>query len=286
MLQDKETKVLQIITSSGPKLPTELTKAVGIESYIASAILSTLVKNGHLHNSSRKIGSSLIYYIDGQEETVRQMLLKELNVTELKALETIKKMRVALDNDLYPQERYLMNDLKDFVTQLKLKTDDNQEITCWKYYEVSDAELMNIVKSKLVPKKEPEAVKEKFVPIKEEFIPIKEKTLRKKAVTLSGFGEKVNKYLQGIDADTTAVIRSKPNELVSLIKIPTIIGSQSFMLFALNKKSITETDISKIYVESSKERKPVLLVVVNELGSKAKKYVEKHFGDVLKIIRI
>ena len=279
MLQDKETKVLQIIQSDGPKLPTELTKAVGVESYIASAILSTLVKNGHLHNSNRKIGSSLIYYIDGQEETVRQMLLKELNVTELKALETIKKMRVALENELYPQERYLMNDLKDFVTQLKLKTDDNQEITCWKYYEVSDEELKNIVKSKLVPKKEPEAVKE-------ELILIKEKTVRKKAVTLSGFGENVNKYLQGIDADTTAVIRSKPNELVSLIKIPTIIGSQSFMLFALNKKSITETDLSKIYVESSKERKPVLLIVANELGSKAKKYVEKHFGDVLKIIKI
>jgi hypothetical protein len=279
MLQDKETKVLQIIQSDGPKLPTELTKAVGVESYIASAILSTLVKNGHLHNSNRKIGSSLIYYIDGQEETVRQMLLKELNVTELKALETIKKMRVALENELYPQERYLMNDLKDFVTQLKLKTDDNQEITCWKYYEVSDEELKNIVKSKLVPKKEPEAVKE-------ELILIKEKTVRKKAVTLSGFGENVNKYLQGIDADTTAVIRSKPNELVFLIKIPTIIGSQSFMLFALNKKSITETDLSKIYVESSKERKPVLLIVANELGSKAKKYVEKHFGDVLKIIKI
>jgi hypothetical protein len=279
MLQDKETKVLQIIQSDGPKLPTELTKAVGVESYIASAILSTLVKNGHLHNSNRKIGSSLIYYIDGQEETVRQMLLKELNVTELKALETIKKMRVALENELYPQERYLMNDLKDFVTQLKLKTDDNQDITCWKYYEVSDEELKNIVKSKLVPKKEPEAVKE-------ELILIKEKTVRKKAVTLSGFGEKVNKYLQGIDADTTAVIRSKPNELVSLIKIPTIIGSQSFMLFALNKKSITETDLSKIYVESSKERKPVLLVVANELGSKAQKYVEKHFGDVLKVVKI
>ena len=279
MLQDKETKVLQIIQSDGPKLPTELTKAVGVESYIASAILSTLVKNGHLHNSNRKIGSSLIYYIDGQEETVRQMLLKELNVTELKALETIKKMRVALENELYPQERYLMNDLKDFVTQLKLKTDDNQDITCWKYYEVSDEELKNIVKSKLVPKKEPEAVKE-------ELILIKEKTVRKKAVTLSGFGENVNKYLQGIDADTTAVIRSKPNELVFLIKIPTIIGSQSFMLFALNKKSITETDLSKIYVESSKERKPVLLIVANELGSKAKKYVEKHFGDVLKIIKI
>lgn len=299
MLKDKEQKILSIIQSSGPKLPTEVSKAIGTDTYITSAILSTLVKDKHLQNSSRKIGSSLVYYISGQEAIVRNRLLDELNESEKKTLDAIKSLRIAFETDLYPQERFLLSDLKDFAIPVKIRTDSGQELNCWKYYDVSDEEFKNIVNQKLMPKEEPEEPEPPPIPefSKPEVIilPVEktksvkqEKIIPEKKITIpsSAFMDKIKKYLLGIDAEIINTLRAKPNELVTFIKVPTIIGGQSFMLFAFNKKSVTEADLSKIYVESSKERKPILLLVPNELGAKSKKYVEKHFGDILKVIKI
>jgi len=293
MMKDKEQKILSIIQSTGPKLPTELSKAVGIDTYITSAILSTLVKDRHLYNSSRKIGSSLVYFMPGQENIVRARLYDELNDLERKALDRIKELKVAFDVDLYPQERFLLSDLKDFAIPLKIKTDSGQELNCWKYYDVSDEEFKNIVDTKLAPKEEPKPEVQQEIPKeipkvieKPKILKTEPKPEKKIIIPSSAFMDKVKKYLSGIDAETTNTLRAKPNELISTIKVPTIIGGQSFMLFAFNKKSITENDLSKIYVESAKERKPVLLLVTNELSSKTQKYVDKHFGDILKIIKI
>jgi DNA-binding MarR family transcriptional regulator len=295
MLSDKETKVLQIVQMGGPKLPTEIAKIVGIDTYITSAILSALVKHGHLHNSSRKIGSSLIYYTDGQEENVRNLLLKELNDLEKKALERVRELRLAFEDDLYPQERFLLNELKDFTTQIKIKTDDEKELTCWKYYDVSEDEMKNRVQVRLSAAKNAEeqytapSVPNSRHEQEEKLVLVDRPKLAHKKITRvlsSGFAEKINNYLKGIDAETVSVLHSKTNELTSVVKVPTILGCQNFLLFALNKKSVSESDLSKIYVESSKERKPVLLFVTNELSTKANKYVEKYFGDILKVVKI
>lgn len=292
MSNDKEQKIISIIQSSGPKLPTELSKTLGIDTYITSAILSGLVKEKHLMNSSRKIGSSLVYFTSGQENIVRARLYKELNDLEKKALDRIKELKVAFEVDLYPQERFLLGDLKDFAILMTIRTDSGQELNCWKYYEVSDEEFKNIVHEKLAPKEEPEPpfpIPEiEIPPVEKPKVAKQEKIVPEPKVTIpsSAFMDKIKKYLSGIDAEVTSTLRAKPNELVSLIKVPTIIGGQSFMLFAMNKKSVTENDLSKIYVESTKERRPVLLLVPNELSPKAKKYVERYFGEILKVIKI
>jgi hypothetical protein len=279
MLKEKEQRVLQVVQMGGPKLPTEVSKTVGMDTYITAAILSSLAKAGHLHNTSRKIGSSLIYYVDGQEDVVRKRLLSELNDIEKKALERIKGMRVAFEDELYPQERYLMNDLKDFVVQVKVRTDDGQEINCWRYYEVPEEEMRELVKRRLAPKAE--------VQVKRELKLFDgPKTKRGPKESSSVFSKNIEDYIGNIGAETIANIRTKASEVVKVVKVQTIVGSQTFMLYALNKRSVTESDLSRIYVESSKEKRPVLLITTNELGKKAQAFAAKHFGDLLKIVKI
>lgn len=285
MLGEKETKVLQIIQTAGPKMPTEIAKILGIDTYITSAILSSLVKSGYIKSSLRKIGSSQIYYVGGQEENVRNMLFNELNDLEKKTLEHIKELKVAFESDLYPQERFLLNDLKDFVTQIKVRLDNGEEITCWKYYNVPEEEMKDIINSRLFVSKKTEAEKPQVVGTPQVVEKPKHEVKVKRAVS-SDFSEKVKNYLLNIDAQIVNTIRSKANEVVLIVNIPTIIGSQKFLLFALNKKSISKSDLSKIYIESSKERKPVLLLTINQLSQKVKKFAEEHFGDLLKVIVI
>jgi len=147
MADEKETKVIQIISTKGPQLQMDIAKGLGVEGFIAGAILSTLTGRGELKTSHRKIGASPIYYVSGQEQIVKNRLYPELNELEKRALERLKEMKVAFKDDLYPQERVLLSELKDFVDYLQVKQGDD-EVLCWKHNSVSDDEFESILNSK------------------------------------------------------------------------------------------------------------------------------------------
>jgi hypothetical protein len=297
MVTEKELKVLQVVETVGPVLPTEISKNVGMDSFLASAVLATLLKNGAVKRSIRKIGSSLIYYVDGQEEKVRSRLLKELNELEKKALERVKQLRVAFDEELYPQERLMLNELKDFAAPIQVRLDDGREIHCWKYYEVSDDELKQIVNSKVGVKKEvPLPVEQPAVleqpveiPAQPVEIPVQEVALKpqrvKPRVSKDKLLKEVTEYLESVKAKIIE-IGTKKSEVSGLALINSSVGQQEFLIKAFGKKSLGESDLSKIYLESSQHKKPVLLLVKSEPNKKIAEYAKKHLGSLLKIIKI
>ena len=59
---DYKQKILSFVRMKGPVLPTQISKEVGQNTMIASAMLSELVAKGELKFSHTKVGSSNDYW--------------------------------------------------------------------------------------------------------------------------------------------------------------------------------------------------------------------------------
>jgi hypothetical protein len=274
---------------------------IGTETMLASAFLSTLISKGHVKVSHRKIGSSPLYYVDGQEQKTRDVLYSELNDLEKKALERLRELRVAFKDELYPQERVLLSDLRDFAAYLQI-TNEAQEFVCWKYYSVTDDEFNSILNSKLNKQEEPAIIVEHGEVIlgeepeqkllaktkifdSEPKIEPKEIVVKKKRepkIHQSDFDLKVDEYLKNANIEVLEK-NIGHGESSYLVSTKTPFGHQNYFLKTKNK-SLTESDISKIYVETSSKKYPIILFTPKQLNKKVKAYVEKHFGNLIKII--
>lgn len=305
MLNLKENQVYTSIQTKGPLLPIEIARSLSMETYIVSAILATLLKNKKIEISKRKIGSSNLYYIPGQEGLVRKRLLPELNALEQKALQRVKELKVAFENELYPQERFMLKEMLDFVNLLKVKT-EKEEFDVWVDAELTKEEINEIIKKRLENLKEKstpiekpkEALPEKNIPIekeetKQELLsqePPKElpekKERKRKSTQNTNFNEKLNDYLKRVDITLIKVLSIKANENIAIVSIPSIIGDQFFYMFYTTKKNLNEGDLSKIYLEASKHKMPILLILENEINSKINQYIKDNFGNLIKIIKM
>ena len=305
MLNLKENQVYTSIQTKGPLLPIEIARSLSMETYIVSAILATLLKNKKIEISKRKIGSSNLYYIPGQEGLVRKRLLPELNALEQKALQRVKELKVAFENELYPQERFMLKEMLDFVNLLKVKT-EKEEFDVWVDAELTKEEINEIIKKRLENLKEKstpiekpkEALPEKNIPIekeetKQELLsqePPKElpekKERKRKSTQNTNFNEKLNDYLKRMDITLIKVLFIKANENIAIVSIPSIIGDQFFYMFYTTKKNLNEGDLSKIYLEASKHKMPILLILENEINSKINQYIKDNFGNLIKILKM
>lgn len=146
VLQIKE-KALQIVRTRGPILPVQLTKELGINVLMASAILSELVDTKVLKLTYLKIGSSPMYYVVGQEPKL-QMFRDKLNDKQQIAFDMLSRNKVLQDREVEPVIRLSLRDMKDFALPLQVTSGSFSEIF-WKWYLISDSEAEPIIKEKL-----------------------------------------------------------------------------------------------------------------------------------------
>jgi hypothetical protein len=301
MLTEKEEKILGLVRMGGPVLPIKVSKALDVETYLAGALLSTLVGNGHLKLSHKKIGSSPIYYIPGQEPKVREMLYTELNDLEKKTLERIKEMKVALESDLYPQERFLLKGLIDFATPLTL-TFNNETLNIWKYNVVSDEELNQLLKSRFDKKEaqpsspapenvpaqikveEPKLAEPKTESLSTVFETPEKPARKRKAKAPSEFIKKVRQYLDDKSSEISEEKVVSNGEHLFSITVKTQFGAHDFLAKAKDKSSISESDLSQFYLECMNQKKPGILFVPKELNKKLEQFLEKNVGKLIKIV--
>jgi DNA-binding MarR family transcriptional regulator len=317
MLNEREARVIEFIQRKGPSLPIDIAKYLGIDSLLASAIISGLINKGYIKYSHRKVGSSPLYYIPGQEDIVRRKLYPELNDLEKKALKRLEELRVAFREDLYPQERVLLTDLKDFVSYLQIKKDD-KEFYCWKHYSVSDEEFQKILKERLEPEelkqeiqeqkqeeltqdafvkeepvKERQEIKEiklkpqppKEVFVKKEVIHKEKKSSTAKKKEKSVFEKKAMEFLSKNNAEilTEEISRTESNYVIN-IKTP--FGIQKYLVKAKNKKSISEGDLSKAYLDATTKKMPVIILTPSTPTKKAMEFIKNNFEGFVKIITL
>ncbi|MCW1296223.1 MAG: hypothetical protein OH319_00900 [Candidatus Parvarchaeota archaeon] len=280
MLLNKDEEIINFIKVVGPSLPVDISKKLGINSILTTALLAELVKSGKIKESARKFGNSSYYYVDGQEEILRNKLLQDLKYQEKLVLERIKKEKFVFEEDLSPQERFFIKNLLDFVTPLRIKIGENEGL-CWKYYSTKLEEIEETIRKMLEEKK---VEKEKEGVQKE--IPKEAPKEFKKEEKISDFEKCVEEILKNFAEINEKKVVKKNNEINYVVSSNTNFGKVSFYVKAKRKAKISESDLSLLFTEGNRRKMPMILITDGEIPKKVESFRQKNFGDLLKIVKI
>ena len=134
LLAEKE-KIIAVIRSSGPSYPGRIARATGLPPLFASAFLSELVAEKKLKLSNMKVGSSPLYFIDGQEK-ILENFVEYLNNREKEAFKLLKESQILEDEKQEPVIRVALRNIKDFALPITVKVDGETKLF-WKYFSLS-----------------------------------------------------------------------------------------------------------------------------------------------------
>jgi len=304
-------KALNIVRSRGPILPAQVNKELGVNVIFASALLSELVDNKAIKISNTKIGSSPVYYVVGQEPKL-QMLRDKLNDKQQKAFDMLKRDKVLRDAEQEPVIRASLRDIKDFAHKLQVTFGGHTEIF-WKWYLNSDAEVEPIIKEKfskierslpkedvkeqlkeiednlkkLEKKQEPEKVVEKELPVKKTKVKKEAITAQVKLATGNTVDESDKFMMKVVDIFKKDKIElseikqiRKNKDFEGIATIPSAVGTITYFCKAKDKKSISDSDLSLLFVQSQMKKMPILLVTTGKLTKKAETLLNKEFKNI------
>ena len=125
-------RVKQLVRMRGPLIPSQISKEIGTNILMASAILSELASKSDVKISSVKVGGTPLYYVPGQEAKL-QNYLTSLAQKERDAFEQLKSNGVLSDTNLDPATRFAMRQIKDFAKPLDVSI-NGEPYLFWKWY--------------------------------------------------------------------------------------------------------------------------------------------------------
>ena len=220
-------KILFVIKQRGPSLPVHIARATGLSILFASAFLSELLSERKIKMSHMRVGSSPIYYIQGQEAKLENFA-HHLNNKEKEAFTLLQNKKILKDSEQVPAIRVALRSIKDFVIPLK-----KEEKIFWRYYLTPENQL-----EISQPKSRIDIIKKtKTLDIFEKPKPTKKRTNKKN----DKFFNKVKEFLSKKSIEILDIEFFSKNELVLKIKK----DSKEEILIAYNKKRINEEDIIK-----------------------------------------
>ncbi len=318
-MSNPKEKIIEFLKENGPALPNEIAKHIQKPLLITSAILSEMVESKQLKFSNLKIGSSPLYYIEGQEEKLEKFIEK-LNQREKEAVQLLKKEKILRDDNLSPVIRVALRNARDFAKPLKVNV-KGEQIIFWRYFSLSNEEAIQIIKEKLKgevskEKIEQKKVEERIEEVKEEIkekerkiekIEKKEEGLKqeKKEIEVKEKQErKIEKQELVVKPEKKEKRKSKKKEEKQLVEkciqllkeeFDTVekidedkfickkkmgVGEIRYLCIIKNKKKINEADLSLVYQEGQNKKMPVLMLTSGTLTKKAKSFLSR-FGDFL-----
>lgn len=297
-MKDQKEVALSFVKANGPVLPVKISKAIDTNILMASAVLSELVSDKKVLLTHMNIGTSPLYYINGQEPKL-QMLEKYISGKRKDAYFALKEGRVLRDDKLEPAIRVALRELKDFAKPLQVKVNGNQYLF-WKWYLVGNDEVSQKIRSRfVVPKpaekpveqpvvqpKEPEVKKEekpvtlddriepKKIEVKEEVKEVEEKQEVVEEQTVQetiSFYKAVDDYFKKnkINILKEEIVR-KDREFNFIIEIPSELGNLKYFVKVKNKKKIGDGDLTSAYSQAHLESLPLLFLTNGELVKKTK----------------
>jgi len=292
--------ILSYLSARGPSLPVHLARNVRTDPLFVNAFLSELYKDGKVKMSNMKVGSSSLYYLEGQEAQLENFV-EHLNPKEKEAFFLLKEKKVLEDEKLPPAIRVALRSIKDFAFPMNLSPNPDEKRIVWRYFLLPENEVLNLISETKASTNEPLPLKEE--PKKETpqenmiNVPIiktlekpvenkKEKKSKKSdSVSNSEFALKIKDYLNSKDIELLSIIEEKRKELVAKVRIDTLFGKQEYLLTAKEKKKITETDLALALQKAQAEKMPSLLIHPGELDKKAIIYLQ-NWKNLLKIEKI
>ena len=340
--QQKE-RILSIVKMKGPSLPLQIARGIGADGLFTSAFLSELYSEKKLKMSSMKVGSSQLYFLEGQE-TMLENFIHHLNIREQEAFSLLKNEKVLQDEMQAPVVRVALRAIKDFAIAMRVRINGDSKIF-WKYSLLPDTEFERIVTDRMMPaekveekkkaeekkarveektedevkkvgkrtrkrtktekaktgevekkgkveetKKEDlgqeveegvgEKIGEEDKELKSEVKDV-EKSVEKKAAREYEFSKIVRRHLAGREIEIFGVVLEKNKEFSAKVSANIIFGRQEMMLFAKDKKSVTDVDLALALQKAQAEKMPALVLSSGELNKKAKEYL-KDWGNLVK----
>ena len=304
---DNQEKVIHTIRIRGPVIPAQISKVIGTDILIASAMLSELVSKNVLKISHVKFGSTPLYYLPGQESRL-QDFAKNLHEKEKRAYDLLMQKKILRDKITEPVVRVALRNIKDFAVPLQVKINDNVEIF-WKWYLITNEEAAGIIKGMVKldkpkePKKEIKPAQETIIKKEQEKPREEQKEIKKEEVkerlpekeekktfvdktAEDAFLNEIKKFLEknNIELVEEKIVKKK-SDLDLVVEVPSAVGSLTYYCKAKSKKRISDSDLSSAFVQGQLKKLPVLFLIKGDLTKKAKEMLSKEFKNI-KIKRI
>lgn len=267
MLESKKApeKIMDILKEKGPSLPIQLAKQIGISSLFISAYLSELAGEKKIKVSHLRVGGSPLYFLEGQEEQLEKFYTF-LHPKEAEAFILLKKNKLLKDLEQDPAIRVALRSIRDFAMGFKR----NDEIY-WRYFSVAESEINSLLTSQESVRSEKVSKLEKIEDSKvietEKILEKqKEKVVRKKQ-TPEIFLEEVKSYLKQKDMELINLEVYDKKELIAKIRF-NLTPEKTHLLFAYNKKRITDKELLKTYKKSLKYQLDYVVLFKGELSKK------------------
>jgi len=263
-------KILLVLQRRGPSLPVHIAGETGLSILFASAFLSELLSEKKIKISNMRVGSSPIYFIQGQEPMLEKFS-QYLKSREKDAFVFLKQKKFLKDKEQEPAIRIALRAIKDFAIAFK-----KEEEIFWRYFTIPEKELKSSVKkevlsttSKKISKQDKQISTEPELNIfddkaekKTKKISVKKKEARKRKN--DKFFNKIKEFLSKKSIEILDIESFSKNDLILKIKIK----EEEKLLVAYNKKRINENDIIKA---NKKALELNLSYIILSLGKPLKK---------------
>lgn len=288
-----KNEIVEYLNSNGISLPIRISKAVSLEPICVAAILSEMVDAKTIRATNFRLGSSLFYYLDSQEQQIEQIGDKYLSGVEKEAYLLLKKNGILLDDEQTSAIRVALKKIKDFaIPQTKNDT------LYWKYvfYEekpnlineepkqiqeeselIEQKEEEEQQKLELMPEKQKEQSKEQEQPVEskkiESIFDTKKEISQENKIP---FLEEIQNCLKNLGYDYFDLFEDSRNEIVGCIIADTSFGKKKFLVVARNKKSLSDNDLISAKKQADNYKMPLLFISNGKLSKKASDYVNEY----------
>jgi len=316
---DVKKRIVYFISLRGPSLPVHIAKEIQTTILFTSVFLSELVSDKEIKISYLRVGSSPVYYLQGQEPQLEKFS-EYLPGKEKEAFSLLKEKKFLKDKEQEPAIRVALREIKDFAIPFQ----KNNEIY-WRYYLISESEFQEEIKEKketskkiVIPEKEDNKIKEQNTNIREQekkqekkeldIFDKSEKEIKKeekkisKKVKLSqspseksekkpvkkkttkkdeNFFDKVKEFLSKDSFEISNIENFSRTELIIKIKNP----DREELIVAYNKKRIDEEDIIKASKKAFQLNLPFKVLSFGETPKKIKDLIDalKNLSGIEKI---
>lgn len=250
--QEIKEKITRFIRIRGPSLPVHISKEAGLSILFTSAFLSELLSEKAIKMSEMRVGSSPLYFIQGQEPQLEKFGIENLKGKEKEALLLIKEKKFLSDKEQEPATRVALQSLRDFA----MRFTKNSEIY-WKYFLADEKEFYVPIEK---PKKAEEIVEE-----------LKQET-QKQIIAPEEIENKI--VIQKIEESSPTEINEtkKPLDIFDKKEIP-------------KKQETKEKKVAKKKPEKKAPKKTTASQKVQEkFFDKVKEFLSEKQADILEII--
>jgi hypothetical protein len=291
-------KILNYISRIGPSIPITISKNANLSILFTNAFLSELYSEKKLRMTYMRVGSSAVYFIEGQESQLENYI-QFIKGKGKEALLLLKENKYLKDSEHEPAIRVALRAIKDFAVSFN----KNEELF-WRYFIINEdefiddkKEIKNIPKEKEIKfesplEEEQEEQKPQIQTKKEIDILTPSKTKERKQISPhlkkqasskkdNPFFNKVKEFLVNKNAEILEIISAGKNELILKVKT----NNKEKILIAYNKKKISEKEIISAHKKSQEFQLPFLVMSLNELPKKVQDLIEalKSLSDIQKI---